>query len=843
MTPMQQQYNEIKSAHPDALVMFRLGDFYELFNEDAILASKILGITLTGRGKGDNRNPMAGIPHHALPNYLPKLVEAGVKVAIADQVVPATQGQLVEREVTKIITPGTVIDENSLDESKNNFLASIFISEKNNIQQFNLAFVDLTTGEFKAFLTDNALVLKNEINKILPSEILISSDQKDRVQLITDLRLGVNDNEISKDKLLEAILSQFQVKTLKGFGIEDDSDLIIPIGNIIEYLKNTQKTDVNHIKKIQKYDYSQYMQLDKQTIINLELFYPISSFGDERATLFYVLNDCKSSMGQRKLRNWMLNPLISKEMLQDRLDSVDFFYKNIVVNDNIREKLSNIYDIERLSGKLGLSSIHPKDLLGLKTSLIDALNIINELKSENLPQRLSFLVNEAPENEIQEIVQILENSIHENAPATVSEGGIFKDGFDSQIDEYRDLRRNAKQILAEMQKREIETTGIPSLKISFNKVFGYYIEITRTHAAKTPGHYVRKQTLANAERYITDELKDLEDKILSSEEKLISREFELFKNLISELSQKISPILDLGNRIAEIDVVSNFAFIAKQNRYIKPTIANNQILKIENGRHPVVEQIVDKFIQNTSNFDADSTIQILTGPNMSGKSTYIRQVAIITLMAQIGSFVPADAMEFDLVDRIFTRVGASDNLAKGESTFMVEMTETANILNNATEKSLIILDEVGRGTSTYDGVAIAWSIVEFLAEKIKSKTLFATHYHELIALEEKFQNLKNFNVDVDESGKEIRFMHKIISGGTDRSYGVHVAKIAGLPDVIVSRANEILKEFEEEPRAQDGESALKVQDLGDKKVKNEKLKNSSPIKPKRIHPEQMGLLS
>jgi len=964
LTPMQQQYYELKKQYPDTVLMFRLGDFYEVFHEDAVLLSKTLGLTLTGRGKSEDRIPMAGIPYHALPNYLPKIVKAQIRVAIAEQMEEATAGQLVKRQVTKIITSGTIMDEKSLDSSKNNYIAAIYISDegqksKDQRAQFCLSFCDLTTGEFKVFKTNNALVARNELVKISPSEILCSESQLENIKNIyaNNLHALPNSNfEPSSNR--QVLIDQLHVKNLKGFGLENNDGLIVSAGNIISYLKETQKTDLKHISKIKNYHFSDYMQLDEATIRNLELLFPINTDGIQDATLFATLNKCLTAMGKRKLRYFILNPLVNPEYIKERLDAVEFFFINPICVDDSCEKLSTIFDLERICGRIGLAVASPKDLVALKLSLENCLDLCSQLSGQNLSSRLKHLVN-FDDEAIGGVKNLIESNLQEDPPFNTNEGNIFKDGINSGIDELRNIKNNSREILLDIQKREIERTGINTLKISFNQVFGYYIEISRAQAEKAPVDYIRKQTLANAERFITEELKELEEKILGAEEKLYKLEQQMFLELRSQLASDITAVLDLAEKISEIDIFVSFANVARENRYCKPEISravrsksvgrtedegrttmddkskkssschaelveaggaegggvmergvvegrgvesrlvesmavgsrsvgskavqsrsvgqramdDDPALEIGNSRHPIVEQLTKQFVPNDVNFSKDSKIHILTGPNMSGKSTFIRQVALITLMAQIGSFVPADSMEWSVVDRIFTRVGASDNLARGESTFMVEMSETANILNNATNRSLIILDEVGRGTSTYDGVAIAWSIIEYIQKELGSFTLFATHYHELIALEDLYSNIKNFNVQVSEEGENIKFEHKIIEGGTNRSYGVHVAKLAGVPQQIINRAGEILERFEGGSKKLEHSKSVQSTSVGQTKddkelsafssrkaasrkkfetgnkmkvtggpTQNSKHIIHNPLRPKPIHPEQIGLI-
>lgn len=833
MTPMQEQYNRIKSKYSDAVVLFRLGDFYETFDQDAELVSKVLGITLTGRGKDQNRRPMAGIPHHALHNYLPKLIDAGLKVAIADQMEEPTPGKIVERKVTKVITPGTVYDENTLDSSKNNLIAVAYSEEKLR-DAYGVVFADLSTGLFIGFASKQINEITNEMKKYSPSEIIASDNLKDK---LGDLNNSIQffDSSLFKEETLK---DHFKVKSLKGFGIEEDNQLHKTIiragGGLINYLKKCEIENLDHINKIKLYSYSKVMQLDFETIRNLELIFPMNN--DRKSpTLYSVLNKCKTTMGQRKLRNWILAPLLDGNKLEERFNLVDEFFNDPFLSSGAIEIIKGIYDLERISGRISLGSANPRDILALKYSLESVQNLRKHLSqntSSPIQEYLGKITFAQEEDFIVKVIALIENSISDSAPVSLNQGGVIKQGYSEKIDELRFLRSNSKDMLAQIQKREIERTGINSLKISFNNVFGYYIEITRANISKVPQDYIRKQTLANAERYITEELKSLEAKILSAESELLQIENKLFNEISSELSKFSPRVIDLADLIAEIDILINFSEVARENRYVRPRIINSSELKIIDGRHPVVEKLVSDFTNNSSTLSEEKRINIITGPNMSGKSTYIRQVALLSLMAQIGSFVPAESMEFSILDRIFTRVGAGDNLSKGESTFMVEMHETANILNNATNKSLVILDEVGRGTSTYDGVAIAWSIVEYIANKIKAKTLFATHYFELTALEQKLDSVENFCVKViEDKDSEILFTHKIERGTANRSYGVYVAKIAGVPLEVVDRSGQILSEFE---RSSGISSSSKKT--------NPKASSSGPVTAKKIHPEQLGLM-
>lgn len=818
MTPMQEQYNKLKNEYRDYIVLFRLGDFYEAFNKDAEIISQVLGITLTGRGKGESRHPMAGIPYHALPNYLPKLLENNLRVAIADQLTEAVPGKLVERKITKIVTPGTVIDEKSLDASTNNYIASIYLEKKDSRFFGALCYSDISTGEMYLTQTDNLNTIKIELNKISPKELIVQEEYSTEIKSIYSGLFKEQPKGVYNIKELEdVLLKHFRVKTLKGLGINSNSE-VLSLGVLIKYLIECQRGEISHLKRVKRYNFDNVMKLDFETIKNLELIYSYS--GEQQNTLLGVLNKCVTPMGKRKLRASILSPFINKELITERLNSVETFFDNRTLTFSVQELLKDLGDIERIIGRIGLNTVTPKDLVALAYGLkkiIELQNVI--LLNNSTATRLKFLLSKIKGAAgISNVLELIAKTLEEDPPVFVYEGGVIKTGFDPEIDSLRNIRKNSKNILAEIQQREIERTKISSLKISFNQVFGYYIEITKSHLDKVPLEYIRKQTLSNAERFITQELKELEDKILNAEQKLIERETALYNELKESLQPFIIELLDVSAAVAEIDLIVNFAFVAKENNYIKPEITESSEFVVKNGRHPVIEKIVSDFTANSTDFT--KWIHILTGPNMSGKSTYIRQCALITLMAQIGSFVPADLATISVTDRIFTRVGASDNLSRGESTFMVEMIETANILNNATEKSLIILDEVGRGTSTYDGVAIAWSIVEAISKKIKCKTLFATHYHELIELEKRDNQIANFNVSTVEEKGVVTFLHKIVPGGASKSYGIHVASIAGMPQYVVKRAEEILKTFES--------------DTGKKK--------NSTISPKKVSPDQLGLI-
>ncbi|MBD3362183.1 DNA mismatch repair protein MutS [Candidatus Dojkabacteria bacterium] len=795
-TPMMKQYNKLKKENKDAILLFRLGDFYEAFDDDANTISKILGITLTGRGKGENRRPMAGIPFHSLDNYLPKLIKAGKKVAIAEQLSEPKPGEIVERDIIKIHTSGTYTNEKNLQEEKNHFISCIHINKKKKI--YLLALLDLSTGEFFSESFNDYNGLLNNLFIYNPAEILVSKSFEK-----TDLKLDnfkveyIWDDDFDLKRSYEILLKHFNTTSLKGFGISKTNNEIIPLGVLLRYALENHKTKLQHVTKVQIKDKTNLMNLDFETVRNLELVQNIRDEGDP-LSLFEVLNRCMTSMGKRKLYKWIIAPLIKYSEIDYRLNIVDFFYRKIDLTNELKDTFNEILDIERIISKIGTGSINPRDLLGLEISLKSCKSIfqvLNNLKQNEILKKMISNIN--PDN-YNHVINLINKSIQEDCPVKFDKGGIIKDGYNNEIDELRDIVSHVEDYLLQLQKEEQEKTGIDSLKIKFNKVFGYYIEITKSNIDKVPDRYTRKQTLVNSERYFTPELKKYEEKIISAEEQLIELEKEVFDTIIEEISEFINQIIETANKIAELDVYTNFALLSKERNYVKPEIIKDtNDISIKNSRHPVVELIKKhEYIPNDIILNENGSLIILTGPNMSGKSTYIRQVALNILMAQIGCFVPCDEAKICIVDRIFTRVGASDNLAAGESTFMIEMNETANILNNATKNSLIIIDEVGRGTSTYDGVAIAWSVVEYIHEDIGAKTLFATHYHELINLEKKFIKVKNLHVDVDESGDSIIFTHDIKAGGVDQSYGVHVAEMAGVPTKVIRRAKAILEGFE-----------------------------------------------
>ena len=786
LTPMMAQYKQIKDQYQDTILMYRLGDFYEMFFEDALEASKILQITLTSRNKnGENSAPMCGIPYHAVEGYLSKLTRSGKKVAICDQVTQPDGKGIVQREVVRVVTPGTTFDENIIQQKTNNYVASI-VADKS---RFALAYADVTTGEFRITELENYKKLEEELMRIGPAECIL---KKELLEILSPILRGRNIYLFPYDYYKEPeneLKNHFGVKSLQGFGLEEKKLAIMAAGMLFEYLRETQKTELTHIQKISYYEVSEFMAMDQALIRNLELFY--TSQGQREGSLINILDQTMSPMGGRMLRNWLLHPLLRKDSIEGRLKNVTKVAKNSSLMREMRESLGKIYDIERLLSRLSLGNGNARDLIAMKESL----KIIPGLKSlikENFPEYFSEL------DELEALVELTEKAIVDEPPHTVREGGMIKKGFNVELDGILAISTEGKGYIADLQQREIERTGINSLKVRFNSVFGYYIEISKSNLSSVPQDYIRKQTLVNAERFITPELKEYEDKVLNAETRIKELEYELFYGVRMEVVKEILKIQRNAKVIAELDVVATLAYIAVKDNYCRPEITEN-VMEIKNGRHPVIEQLnfSKNFVPNDCNFADDRKFGLITGPNMGGKSTYLRQVALIVLLAQIGSYVPAESARISLVDRIFTRVGASDNLTRGESTFMVEMNETSYILNHATEKSLIILDEIGRGTSTYDGVSIAWAIMEFIHDKIGAKTLFATHYHELIELAERLEKAVNLSVLVKENEKDgVVFLYKIVEGGVDKSYGIEVAKLAGLPVDLVSRARGVLSELE-----------------------------------------------
>jgi DNA mismatch repair protein MutS len=817
MTPMQRQYNEIKAEYPEDIVLFRLGDFYETFYADAYTVANVLGITLTGRGKGDSRIPMAGIPYHALPNYLPKLLAQGLKVVLVEQLTEPKPGQLVERAVTKVYTPGTLTEIDNLNEDKPNYLLAVYPQ----INQYGVSILDVSTGELALWETSNVDVVTSEIERLHPAEILWPTGSNFNLGFNITTPITYYPFNIAAAEAF--LLQKLNVKTLKGFGVNEFKLAQVAAASAWEYSVECQKVALNHIKTLKQYPVGELMPLDLQTIRNLELIY--SQWGEERATIFWHLNQCRTPMGKRLLRNWLLQPLLNAEKLQARWNAIAVLKDAVLANDQLREYLSQISDISRLTARVATQAANARELWALLGGISQTVNLLDTLKSADLDQPLADITQRIQISlELEQAVLKIAEALNPEPPVTLTEGGLIAAGYNAEVDELRELRSGNKELINQIQLREVQRTGIASLKVSFNNVFGYYIEVTRSNLDKVPTDYIRKQTLANAERFITPELKELEDKVLNAESRLYQLEYELFIELRNQLAEFSAEILQVAEAVAELDVFANFAWIAREYNYCKPELVAEDCLQIVAGRHPIVEVRQGEFVPNDLGFNAEKKLIVLTGPNMSGKSTYIRQTALIALLAQIGSFVPASEFRFKLLDRIFTRVGAADNLAKGESTFMVEMQETANILHNATARSLIILDEVGRGTSTYDGVAIAWAIAVDLLTRVQAKTLFATHYHELTALTDKYPGAENYHVAVVETAGQIVFTHRIQVGGTSKSYGLHVAEMAGVPKNVIAQAQAILDSFE-------GNTSNKVDNH----------QSPRPHKPRQLHPEQLTL--
>ena len=800
-TPMMQQYLETKKEYQDCILFYRLGDFYEMFFDDAKIASKELELTLTGKSCGmEERAPMCGVPFHAVDNYLPRLVSKGYKVAICEQVEDPKEAKgLVKREVVRVVTPGTNIDSASLDETKNNFIMSVVYHG----DRFGLSFADVSTADFYMTEVDSTQKLLDEMNKYHPSEMIcneafyisgISIDAlKDKYHfLVTAMDATYFDDGYVKDVLLR----HFKCMSLEALGVADFPIGCLSAGALISYLMDTQKSDLSHMNRIVPYVNGNYMLIDSSSRRNLELVETMRE-KEKKGSLLWVLDKTKTAMGARCLRAFIEQPLINKEDIIKRQDGIAEINKHLITREELREYLNPVYDLERLMTRIAYQSANPRDLIAFKNSI----GVIGGIKAV-LSDFNSDILKElnADMDDLSDLYQLIDEAICEEPPIMVHDGGILKEGFHEEVDRLRHAKTDGKQWLAKLEADEKEKTDIKNLRVKYNKVFGYYLEVTNSYLDKVPDYFIRKQTLTNAERFYTPELKELENTILGAEERLTSLEYEIYKGILDSINAEVGRIQKTAKALAHLDVYLSLAYVAEKNHYVRPKIAEDGEIRIEGGRHPVVEKMIDadRFIKNDTILDnKKNRISIITGPNMAGKSTYMRQTALIVLMAQIGSFVPADKAKISIVDRIFTRVGASDDLASGQSTFMVEMNEVANILKNATANSLLILDEIGRGTSTFDGLSIAWAVVEYVADKkiLGAKTLFATHYHELTELEGKLDGVNNYCVAVKENGDDIVFLRKIVPGGADKSYGVLVAKLAGVPDSVIDRANEIVAEL------------------------------------------------
>ncbi len=802
LTPMMKQFLDLKAKHPDAVMLFRCGDFYETYSTDAIVAAEILGITLTKRANGKGKTiEMAGFPHHALDTYLPKLVRAGKRVAICDQLEdPKMTKKLVKRGITELVTPGVSINDNILNYKENNFLAAVHFGKAS----CGVAFLDISTGEF---LTAEGPFdyIDKLLNNFGPKEILFERGKR----LMFEGNFGskfftfeLDDWVFTETTAREKLLKHFETKNLKGFGVEHLKNGIIASGAILQYLTMTQHTQIGHITSLARIEEDKYVRLDKFTVRSLEL---IGIMNDGGSSLLNVIDRTISPMGARLLKRWIVFPLKDEKPINERLNVVEYFFRQPDFKELIEEQLHLVGDLERIISKVAVGRVSPREVVQLKVAL-QAIEPIKQacLEADNaslnrIGERLNLCVS---------IRDRIAREINNDPPLLINKGGVIKDGVNADLDELRRISYSGKDYLLQIQQRESEETGIPSLKVAYNNVFGYYIEVRNVHKDKVPKEWIRKQTLVNAERYITQELKEYEEKILGAEDKILVLETQLYTNLVQALTEFIPQIQVNANQIARLDCLLSFANVARENNYIRPVIEDNDVLDIRQGRHPVIEKqlpIGEKYIANNVMLDSSTQqIIIITGPNMAGKSALLRQTALITLLAQIGSFVPAESAHIGLVDKIFTRVGASDNISVGESTFMVEMNEAADILNNVSSRSLVLFDELGRGTSTYDGISIAWAIVEYIHEhpKAKARTLFATHYHELNEMEKSFKRIKNYNVSVKEVDNKVIFLRKLERGGSEHSFGIHVAKMAGMPKSIVKRANEILKQLESDNRQQ-----------------------------------------
>ncbi|MBR3249100.1 MAG: DNA mismatch repair protein MutS [Clostridia bacterium] len=821
-SPMMQKYFETKKQYEDCILFYRLGDFYEMFFDDALTASRELEITLTGRDCGQaERAPMCGVPHHAAESYIAKLIAKGYKVAICEQLTdPKTTKGMVERDVIRVVTPGTIVESNMLEERKNNYIMSIF---KTGIY-FGISLCDVSTGEFyssEVKQTNNFAMVLDEIARFNPAELVVNSmmydcrEEMDKIKERFDIYVTkFGDTFFTDDcsKLKEKFTVQDPANNLIE-NIEEKSIAIASINALLEYLKQTQKTSLEHINKITIYNISKYMSLDINARRNLEITEKLRD-KSKKGTLLWVLDKTSTSMGGRMLRRWLNDPLIDVIEINKRLSAVKELKEEIMIRGDIIDSLKKVYDIERLAGKMAYGNANARDMISLKSSLAklpSVKNVLSNCKSDYLKELHENL------DELQDVHDLIEKAIVDEPPISIKEGGIIKLGYDEEIDELKRATTDGKNWIIKIEAEEREKTGIKNLKVGFNKVFGYYIEVTKSFLSQVPARFIRKQTLTNAERYITEELKEIENKVLGAEEKVVNLEYNAFTEVREEISKNIKRLQTSSTIVATLDVLTSFAQVAEDMNYCMPEVKQNGIIDIKDGRHPVIEKMIPtgSFVENDTYLDKDENrLAIITGPNMAGKSTYMRQVALITLMAQVGSFVPASSAKIGAVDKIFTRVGASDDLSMGQSTFMVEMMEVASILKEATSNSLVILDEIGRGTSTYDGLSIAWAVADFIANKEKcgAKTLFATHYHELTELENRLEGVKNYQIAVKEKGEDIIFLRKILKGGTDESYGIHVAKLAGVPKDVTQKANEILRTLERKSILRD-----KKQEKEDKK--------------------------
>lgn len=829
-TPLTRQYNQIKAKYPDSILLFRLGDFFETFNEDAVITAKVCGLTLTKRNNGAaGEVPLAGFPWHQLDNYLPKLVRAGYRVAVCDQLEdPKLAKGIVRRGVTEVVTPGIAIGDKLLDTKENNYIVALYFTTKKSKSLFGIAYSDVSTGEFSVGEVDSTQII-DVLENLSPKELLISREQKNIITpLIEQLKTKPVLSKIDEwffdyNFALNLLLNHFRVANLKGYGVDSLYDGISAAGALLHFIRENQQGENSQIQSISLFNSSEFMLLDYPTRKNLEILFSINPLQPGN-TLLSVIDKTLTPMGARLLKKWISQPLLKVDAINHRLDKVEQFYQNIHITNESRRFLSEIGDLERLISKISANKANPRDYVNLKVSLQKAYELFKYL-SDNSNIQIDSI--DFP----QQLVEELEKSILDEPSATLGIGKVFKQGYNSKVDEYTFLKYSAREWLQNYQERERERTQIQSLKVSFNNVFGYYIEISKANLSKVPSDYERRQTLTNSERFITPELKEFETKILETESNLLAIEQDLLEQIRKKAISNFSQIQNISRTIAKLDCYTNFALIAKENNYTKPSIDQSDVIEIIDGRHPVIEKslpVGTNYQPNSTTMNSnDDLIHIITGPNMSGKSSYLRQVGLIILMGQIGSFVPAKSAKFGVVDRIFTRVGASDNITSGESTFMVEMQEAANIVNNATSRSLILLDEVGRGTATFDGISIAWAICEYIQSEIRAKTLFATHYHELQELANIYSNIKNYQVQVIETGSDIIFTHKLIPGGSSNSFGIHVAKMAGLPRKLTSRAEELLELLQKADEQNPS--------------KTHKRPNTKTIKPRKVEPQQLSI--
>lgn len=801
LSPMMQHYLEVKEKYGDAIVFYRLGDFYEVFFDDAKEVSRILDLTLTGRACGlEERAPMCGVPYHAVDKYISKLVEAGKKIAICEQLSEPNGKTMVERDVIRVISAGTVMEDNMLDAGKNNYIASIYVDKKN----AGLSWCDLSTGEFYTteFDLSKSNLLEDFITTFSPSEIIVNREYVECVNNFTAVKVGklphattYYDWAYNYQNAKKRLLKQLDVSTLDSYELTDKKYSIIASGAVLEYLLEGQKRSLDQINGIKYVNKSEFLTLDYKAVTNLEIFETLHT-KKKNGSLFGVLDKTNTAMGTRRLRKWIEQPLQDEKKINFRLDAVEELIKKEDVSNDLTLSLKTIRDLERLAGKIAFGSVMPRDCLSINESLKALPMLKNTLFSLNS----SMFMQIVEQFDCMEDLQILlDKSISQDAPLVLKDGGYIKDGFNSELDEYRNLGGNAKNILAEIEAKEKELTGIKNLKIGYNKVFGYYIEVSKSNVGEVPFRYIRKQTLTTGERYITEELKVLEDKILSAEENSIKLEQKLFKEIVEVLKSKVAVMQKVAKYISVVDCINSFAIVSREYGYVRPNIStNNDSIEIEEGRHPVVEQLIGRqnFVSNDTALTGDDNIMVITGPNMAGKSTYMRQIALIAIMAHVGCFVPCSSCKMPIIDRIFTRIGASDDLSVGQSTFMVEMVEVATILNNATKNSLLILDEIGRGTSTFDGLSIAWAVMEYVAKNIGAKTLFATHYHELTELEGRLKGVKNYRILIKELNNDIIFLHKIARGGANKSFGIEVAGLAGVPKEVIKLAKKYNKAIE-----------------------------------------------